>query len=331
MAYYSFNRINSFNAFIHFILTNRGFGKSYGAKERAIKRFLKYGEQFVYIRRYKTELKKNYMFFDDIKGAFPNHEFKVNGNTFYIDGVVCGYAIPLSTSLIEKSVPYPKVCTVIFDEFIVDKGHIRYLDNEVDIWLELISTIFRKRNNGRVYMLANNISEVNPYFTYFNIKLKEGERFSTFKDGIIVVEKSTDDVFMQEMKETKFGKLVEGTKYGDYAIENKSLRDSNTFIERIPLKYCTPIFNILYKNEYIQVWYCSRDMVYYCNNKKVDGTETFSLESLDHNENAILTAKQLKFACLDDVIKQFQVGRIRFENQNVKHRMYDIFKKLGVR
>lgn len=58
MAWYSFDKINSYNAFFHFILTNRGFGKSYGAKQRCIDRFLKYGEQFVYVRRYKTELKR---------------------------------------------------------------------------------------------------------------------------------------------------------------------------------------------------------------------------------------------------------------------------------
>ena len=53
MAWYSFDRINSYNAFFHFILTNRGYGKSYGAKKRCIDRFLKYGEQFVYVTRYK--------------------------------------------------------------------------------------------------------------------------------------------------------------------------------------------------------------------------------------------------------------------------------------
>ena len=67
MAWYNFDRINSYNAFFHFILTNRGYGKSYGAKKRCIDRFLKYGEQFVYVRRYKTELKKIGKYFDDIK------------------------------------------------------------------------------------------------------------------------------------------------------------------------------------------------------------------------------------------------------------------------
>lgn len=331
MAWYNFDRINSYNSFFHFVLTNRGFGKSYGAKKRCIDRFLKYGEQFIYVRRYKTELKKIYKYFEDIQDRYKGHEFQVKGRTFYIDGKVCGYAIPLSTSLIEKSNPYPKVCTIIYDEFIIDKGHLRYLENEVEVMLELVSTICRTRDNVRVYFLANNVSEVNPYFTYFNIKLPEGNIIKTFNEGTIVVEKNTDDVFMEQMKATKFGRLVKGTKYGDYSIENKSLRDSDTFIEKLPLKNCTPVSNIIYSGQHVQVWLDRKNNFYYINQKIVFDTETLSLESDDHSENSILNAKTIRFSILDDIIKSFQVGLVRFESQQVKHIMYDIFKKLGVR
>lgn len=331
MAWYNFDRINSYNSFFHFVLTNRGFGKSYGAKKRCIDRFLKYGEQFIYVRRYKTELKKIYKYFEDIQDQYKGHEFQVKGRTFYIDGKVCGYAIPLSTSLIEKSNPYPKVCTIIYDEFIIDKGHLRYLENEVEVMLELVSTICRTRDNVRVYFLANNVSEVNPYFTYFNIKLPEGNIIKTFNEGTIVVEKNTDDVFMEQMKATKFGRLVKGTKYGDYSIENKSLRDSDTFIEKLPLKNCTPLSNIIYNGQRVQVWLDRKNNFYYINQKIIFDTETLSLESDDHSENSILNAKTIRFSILDDIIKSFQVGLVRFESQQVKHIMYDIFKKLGVR
>lgn len=331
MAWYSFDKINSYNAFFHFILTNRGFGKSYGAKQRCIDRFIKYGEQFVYVRRYKTELKKIGKYFDDIKDRYPEHEFKIVGKTFYIDGKEAGFAIPLSTSLTEKSTAYPNVCTIVYDEFIIDKGHIRYLDNEVNIMLELVFTIVRKRNNVRVYFLANNVSEVNPYFTYFNIKMPEGVKIKTFNEGTIVVEKNTDDVFIQEMKGTKFGKLIKGTKYSDYAIENKSLRDTDTFIEKLPLKNCIPLTHIIYNSEHVQVWLDKKNNYYYCNQKIVESTELLSLETDDHSENSTLNAKSIRFTVLDDIIKSFQVGLVRFENQQVKHLMYDIFKKLGVR
>ena len=67
--FYSYNRIRSYNAIWNFIISNRGGGKTFGSKEMCIKNFIKKGEQWIYVRRYKTELKKRALFFDDIKQA----------------------------------------------------------------------------------------------------------------------------------------------------------------------------------------------------------------------------------------------------------------------
>ena len=69
--YYDYDKISSYNATFNMIITNRGFGKTYGAKKRAINKFLKKGEQFIYVRRYKSELKKvKDKFFEKIKKEF---------------------------------------------------------------------------------------------------------------------------------------------------------------------------------------------------------------------------------------------------------------------
>ena len=54
--FYSYDRIRSYNAIWNFIISNRGGGKTYGFKMMGIKNFLKNGKQFIYVRRYKTEL-----------------------------------------------------------------------------------------------------------------------------------------------------------------------------------------------------------------------------------------------------------------------------------
>ena len=70
----------SYNGLFNFVLSPRGNGKSYGAKERVIKNFIKtkelygQGEQFIYVRRYKTELKKKHLFFDDIRDKFQEQK-----------------------------------------------------------------------------------------------------------------------------------------------------------------------------------------------------------------------------------------------------------------
>lgn len=333
MAWYNYDRINSYNATLNFILTNRGFGKTFGAKCNVIKKFLKKGEQFVYVRRYKTELNDIHKFFDspDLRKKFKTHTFEVKGKTFYIDGKIAGYAIALSTSQKLKSVDYPFVTTIIFDEFIVDKGCIRYLTNEVDVFLDLFETIARKRNNVKAYLLANNVSIVNPYFTYFDVTPKKTERFTIARDGELVIEMCTDTVFINEKLETKFGKLIKGTKYADYSIYNNSLRDSEVFIEKRPKRNTSPVMSITYNAETAMVWLDYKTGIFYCDDKYMKTCNEYVLSCKDHNPNTLLNASGINLNMLKQLISYFQVGRVRFSDQNVKHLMYDVFRSLGVK
>ena len=73
--YYDYHKILSYNAFINILIRWKTvFGKTYGASKMVVNRFLKHGEQFAYIRRYKPELKKAVpTFFDALKA---NNEFE---------------------------------------------------------------------------------------------------------------------------------------------------------------------------------------------------------------------------------------------------------------
>ena len=333
MAWYNYDKINSYNAMLNIIMTNRGYGKSYGSKKMAIKNFIKKGEQFVYVRRFKTEITKQFkQFFDDIKTEFPEHSFKINGNTAYIDDKICGYAIPLSTSANDKSTPFPLVTTIIFDEFIIDTstGIKHYIGNEVELFLDLIETVARKRDNVKVYMLANFISEVNPYFIYFNVFPKKGERFTLARNGELVIDVTTNDDFIQEKKNTRFGQLIANTKYSDYSIDNQALRDSDTFINRYPLKQCNPVCVLKYGDSKIMVHFHKSGVMYF--HKKVDLTaHTFSLDIDSHDATSLLNTSVLNYPIFKNIIKCFQLGLVAFHNQEVKSICYDIFRRLGVK
>lgn len=71
--WYNPHELLSHNCLFNFVVGNRGAGKTYGvAKKWAIKTFLKTGKQFIYLRRYKTELDDIPNFFADI---IANNEF----------------------------------------------------------------------------------------------------------------------------------------------------------------------------------------------------------------------------------------------------------------
>lgn len=112
------------------------------------------------------------MFFEQIKNDkdLKDHKLTNKDDTMYIDDKLAGFAIPLSIANILKSSSFDNVDTIIFDEFLIDKGCYHYLQNEVTQLLDVIETIARLRDI-RVIFLGNAISITNPYFTYFNLSL----------------------------------------------------------------------------------------------------------------------------------------------------------------
>ena len=180
-------RVLTYNAILNIVIGERGVGKSYSSKKYVIKHFLKTRKKFVYLRRYKTELKESVpKFFDDLilNKEFPNAKLKNEGNEFYCNDKLMGYALSLSTAHILKSSTFADVDTIIFDEFLIDKGCYHYLRNEVEQMLDIIETIGRLRPI-KVLMLGNAISITNPYFSFFNLTLPHNTDIQTFKNGTI--------------------------------------------------------------------------------------------------------------------------------------------------
>ena len=66
VRFYDYGAVLSRNAVFNVVIGPRGDGKTYGAKQLAIKNAIKKGEQFILLRRYSTELGTRVSFFDDI-------------------------------------------------------------------------------------------------------------------------------------------------------------------------------------------------------------------------------------------------------------------------
>ena len=322
--WYDIGRLLSYNPLFAFVIGNRGGGKTYNATRWAIKSFLKNEKQFIIVRRYKEELKKCGLFFDAIKHEFPGHKFQVIGRTAMIDDKVAGYFIPLSTSQKEKSTSYPNVDKIIFDEFIIDTSNTRYLKNEVEIFLDLYETVNRTRNNTRAIFLGNNISIVNPYFTFFKIRPNLNERFNVFKNGDLVVEIYSDTTFIENKKQSRFGKLVDGTAWSDYAIENSSLRDSDEFILKKKPQNSTYMFSVRIDGSDYGLWLSHKEGLIYANNQcDKYNSHKYILTKDDHEPNYLMLRafkncndiKTLKYA--------FDNGLLYYNNQNTKHAFYD--------
>lgn len=320
--YYDLTKILSYDKYLYFVLGARNRGKSYAAKRWAINGWLKKKKQFIYVRRYDTELREIKTYFDDISDLYPDHTFKVESRCFYIDDELAGWYFPLSTANRLKSSSFPNVDKIIFDEFIIENGRTTYVKGEVEIFLNLIQTVGRARNDLRVLLLSNSVSAINPYFLYFNIYPHENDKF-IIKDEIIV-HIDQNEAFVDFMNTTKFGRLVKGSKYGDYAINNKFLADNDSFIEKMTGKcYCWYVLK--YMDVKYSVWY-GQDTGYVYITKK-DAPENIPMYAVttdDHMPNMILldTRKDM----FKNLVKYYNYSQVRFDTLQSKSAFYEIIR-----
>ena len=318
--WYSYNKVLSYHAMLNFICGERGVGKSYNLKVYLLNRFKKKHKQFIYLRRYDTELKKSLKdneFFKDIATdeTFKDDTFEVRGDKFYMNKEVCGYAIPLSKASIYKSVPFPNVDIIMFDEFLIDNATYHYLPEEPEKLLDFIETVGRLRDI-QVFCLGNSISMINPYFDYFNISLPYNTDIKTFKSGLILINYIKNEAYRKIKKDSKFGTLIKDTKYGEYAIDNKFLKDNNNFIKKKNSK-SKFFFNIVINNHTYGVWmdYNSNDM-FISKHTNLNHPVSIAFNYKDHSENTIMIKSKSVF--FQNLVRHYEQGNLYFDNVQIK-------------
>src|SRR5690625_544003 len=326
--YYNPNKMLSYNRIINFVIGARSIGKSYAMNEYPLKRFLKNGEEFIYLRRYKTELKKVYKYFDDIQENYPEYKLTVEGNRFLCDGKVFGYAMPLSTWQSEKSNSYPKVTTIIYDEFIREKDNSGYIPNEVDALLNLMDTVIRTRDNARCICLSNSVSIVNPYFLYFGLVPDITKRFNAYRDMLVEIPDSTD--FAIERRKTRFGMLIDGTDYADMSLDNKFVNDSSVFIDKRS-KRSKYKFTVIYNGLRMGVWVdVEEGLMYMSQDHDPSSKKVFALTKDDFTENTMIMISWKENFFLSKLVSAFKGCLLRFNGQVGRTSAYEMFHKMNI-
>ena len=184
MKYYSFTKINAKKATYNVVFGERSNGKTYASLKQAVKEYVEQGcSQFVYVRRWKEDItgRRASLLFAGINtneevakltaGKFAGvHYFASkfylcnydeNGKPIYSEGDCIGFTMSLSDGEHDKSTSFPNVRTIIFDEFLTNKT---YLVNEFVLFMNLVSTVVRRRDDVKIYMLGNTVNKYCPYF-----------------------------------------------------------------------------------------------------------------------------------------------------------------------
>ena len=331
LDYYSFNKLLSYQATYNFIVGGRGIGKTYGAKVLAIQDAIKKHEEFIYLRRYKSELKGRFSFFSDLLAEFPEEEFRIDGLTAQIKDPIAkggwrtiGYFAALSTSQTLKSVSYPKVTKIIFDEFIIEKGSIHYLPNEVKIFNDFYSTVDRWKDKTKVFFIANSISVMNPYFIEFDIKPEPDKPFIRKADGFLVAHFPDSEAFKRSVLKTKFGKFIASTnsEYVNYAVDSQFADNNDNLIDKKTQEaryYCT----IETKSGLFSVWINLPNFYIQEKRPKQEVIWTLVPEKMTEDKTLVVYSDKL----MQMLRSAFRNGNIWFDTPKARNIFTEVFRR----
>jgi hypothetical protein len=202
MNYYSATKINKKNATYNVIFGERSNGKTYALLLQSLKDYVKDGSQVAYVRRWKEDItgRRAQQLYSGINenqevkklthgrftgvhywaGKFYLCTYDDNGKVIYNDADILGYTFALSDGEHDKSTSFPTIRTIIFDEFLTNK---LYLGDEFVLFMNTVSTIVRRREDVKIYMLGNTVNKFSPYFGEMGL------------DQITKMEQGTIDVY----------------------------------------------------------------------------------------------------------------------------------------
>lgn len=322
--FFSFDRTLSHNKLFNWVIGARGIGKTFNSLDLALRRYQRGKGQFIYLRRYKEEIKPSKMenLFLPLEREGMCEHIEYNSGCFYIgdDLEPCGYSFALSST--EKSMALPDVSLIIFDEFLIEKGYKRYLDDEVDAFLNFYETVARMRD-VTVLFLSNAVSFYNPYFVYFDLTTPFNSEFK--KKGEHLIQLVSSDDFKEVKKQTRFYNIIENTRYSEYSVENKPLYDYNKKQVGRKTNKAVNLFNIKTEQGVYGFWANFSDQLFYISGDSNNKNVTYTLHTSIHdNDDILLKGNNYHMKLFKDV---FYKGLLYFESTKIQMIFSDIVKK----
>lgn len=201
IKYYTLDKILEYKADYNLIIGERSNGKTTAVLMHCLKQYVESNKEkeFAIIRRFQEDFKGNggQKLFSGLvdMGYITKLTKKQYNNVYYYankwyltytdeSGKVkeksetpFAYAFSIASEEHYKSVSYPKIINILFDEFLT-RGY--YLPDEFVKFQSLLSTIIRLKDNVKIFMCANTINKYAPYFAEMGLtKIKE------MKKGVI--------------------------------------------------------------------------------------------------------------------------------------------------
>lgn len=349
--FYDWEKTLSYDADVTAVVGARGIGKTFGLRKQCILDYLKRGNRFVEVVRYKIELSDVADgYFDRLSRLpeFENYDFRTDSRYMYIakkdekakkqDWKIIGYFVALSEQQKKKKKTFDYVRRIIFDEFILerwDRFH-NYLPNEPTILANLVDTISRERADTeslrpRIYLLANACDLSNPYFAYYKVGTDLSFGYRWFASKTFLLHYVDPEGYATEKLEgTVAGRMLAGTEAGRLAAFNEFIGNSSDFVSKKPPR-AKFNFGLVCNGRKYGIWLDMSEGLYYVSDKIPENTNKviYSLTRSDSGINYV-AAKRASgvFRIFGEA---YYLGIIRYETLQLKNDFSQVLQMFGVR
>lgn len=187
--FYSLDTILKTRSTYNVIFGERSNGKTYAVLKHGLEEYFRTGGEIAVVRRWQEDIKGNrasgiwsaLLINNEVEKAsggeftgiyyyaskFYLCNYSESGKVIYNQSDLLGHTFALSDTEHNKSISYPKIKTILFDEFLTRQI---YLPDEFVLFMNTVSTIVRQRSNVQIFMLGNTVNKFCPYFAEMGLK-----------------------------------------------------------------------------------------------------------------------------------------------------------------
>lgn len=350
MKYYDWAKTLSYNRKWNFILTPRGYGKTFGFRLRALNAFKKKKKLFLEILRTKDEIApvaSNYFGKVQAEGYFPYLEFEyvMKERTMYArdkrfdDSAweVIGYFVAMTEEQFLKKLTFSdgkRVSAIMLDEAIIEKKdrRRRYNQREFEIINGIISTVTRETPSnpytGKIFLCGNVVDLTCPLFEALGVdKVPSDYGYYFYKKNVLLhyAEPINREGFEQE---TTTGQALAGTAEGDKLFGNVFEGSNSTLhIARKP-KQAKYWKGYAYKGQVFGLWIDHAGGLVHVTDGAPKNQDVFALTFEDGTINYVLVRVNSKpVKILGDLFYQ---RLLRFEDVQTREKFADMCLSLGI-
>lgn len=352
--YYDWDRTLSYDARIYMIVGAKGIGKTYGLRKKLLAWNDRRGELFLEAYRTQNERRAGMdewtaklLSGGDVPGGWEystkarrlvRHRLDEDGNRIKTArDETCGYFVALSELQNAKRGTYDAgTRNVLMDEAIIDRRldvTRRYKPYEWETLAKVIDSVLREQQGDgrrtRLFLLANAVDLVNPYFQAAGIHRVPPFGYSWHLGKKMLLHYVDNDGTYASAKDDSLSSLMMSAAGAESMGIDSEFRDGQSiYVLSHPPKKERYLFGIVFQGVRFGVWE-TRDGYAYVDSKMVDGVRAFALTGEDGAPNLLQARRSTP--SLRMMGELYYMGQIRYETERVRREFLRALACFGVR